>query len=210
MKDIYKSYLKEGPSDSIAFIEYTDDNLDNILETISAFSNTIGGIMFVGVSKNGRIKGVNPFETEEFLMTLNETYFKNRIDLKFEKVKDRHAFFYILHIKEIINKPLFFSKGTKKCSYIRCGVENIEAYNILNQIWKFTADSKKHSPSSDLSDDEHLLLSAFKKAGVLSYNKLQTLVDLPISMFEECLVRLISNGHVTYSYDNKSIMFHVG
>lgn len=209
MKETYFNYLKEGPSDTIAFIEGVNSCIDNILETISALSNTRGGLIFVGVAKNGKIIGVNPFEVEDFFGKLNENYFNNRIDLNFEKVNNKHLFFYVLHVKETINKPLFFKIGTKKFSYIRFDVENVETYNILNQFWKFKSETKKNSVLPNLSDEERLILSVMLKGGDFTYSKLRELVNLPTGRFEKCLVRLIYRENLSYSFDSKSIRFNV-
>lgn len=50
--------LKEGESDTIEFKKSTGE-WKEIVETLSAFANTRGGIVLVGVDKNGKICGVN-------------------------------------------------------------------------------------------------------------------------------------------------------
>ena len=60
MDSHYLNHINQGQSETVAFIS-SESEIDLLLETISALSNTNGGLMFIGVNTKGKIVGVNPY-----------------------------------------------------------------------------------------------------------------------------------------------------
>jgi predicted HTH transcriptional regulator len=58
-------YIKEGEHESQDF-KFRIDDQKKIARTLSAFANTVGGRLLIGVKDNGKVVGVDP--QEEFYM----------------------------------------------------------------------------------------------------------------------------------------------
>jgi len=53
-----KESIKKGESETVEF-KPSLSQMDKIMESVSAFSNTKGGMIVIGVSDNGEVLGVN-------------------------------------------------------------------------------------------------------------------------------------------------------
>lgn len=114
--------IKKGESETLEFKSSLSD-FEEILATISAFSNTKGGTIFVGVDDNGNIVGV-PIGRRT-LENLSTTIAQNTDpkvfpEIKVDKIGDKH----IIEIKvsERRDKPVF-AKGV---AYKRVGRSNMK------------------------------------------------------------------------------------
>ena len=59
-KETLKKFLKEGEGFNVEFKECIDGLNNSVYETVCSFSNRYGGHLFLGISDDGNILGVNP------------------------------------------------------------------------------------------------------------------------------------------------------
>lgn len=129
--------MEEG--ETLEFKKSLSD-FDDILATISAFSNTKGGKILVGIDDNGNIAGVKIGKRtlEDIVNKISQnTNPKIYPEIKINKIKDR----YIIEIKvsERNDKPIF----TKGVAYKRVGRNNIkmdrdEIVNLLRKTYELS------------------------------------------------------------------------
>ena len=135
-KEIEK-LVKKGESRNLEFKESLSVK-EEIGESVSAFSNTCKGIILIGVSNLGKIKGVQVGKrTIEELANYIKQNTDNSIfpDIKVEKVGNKNII--VIEVNEADEKPVFF-KGK---AYARVGNSNHKL--SASEIRKLAKESAK-------------------------------------------------------------------
>jgi hypothetical protein len=150
-----KRIIKKGENDSAEFKETLRKNLHTskndkriehaVLKTIVAFLNTNGGILFIGVSDDGEVKG---FEQDEFK---NFDKFQLHFTNIFNKYIGEHFAQLVQPQKVMIDKkqilrvdcfrsetPVFLKDGQKEEFFIRVGAatQEMQGSKLLEYIQK--------------------------------------------------------------------------
>lgn len=210
MDSHYLNHINQGQTETVAFIS-SDSETNLLLETISALSNTNGGLIFIGVNIKGKIVGVNPDGVKTKLTEIITKSFNGMLSFNVDTCYEKHLCYCTIKVPESINKPLFYNKDLKKISFYRYGIYNVKVSNILNQIWN--AKKKRSSiyrndyTSDKLSKNELYILSKTPHETPISFSKLHSTVSMPIKMFEESLVDLVLLGKLSYILNKKNITF---
>jgi len=150
-----KELIKKGESEKIEFKESLSVK-DEIGECISAFSNTKGGLIIVGVGDDKEVKGLElGKKTIEGLANFIKQNTDNHVypGLLAEKFKDKNLL--LINIKEASEKPIFF----KERAYKRIGkschkISSSELKALVKLSSKFYWDEHicKNARLSDISD----------------------------------------------------------
>ena len=161
-KTNWQVIIDKGENDLIEFKsslwwDYRQEKVNKVLElvivkTMSAFLNTIGGMLFIGLNDEGNILGLdNDYQSmsknnrDGFLLTLT-----NLINRHLGKSTHKFITINIISIDEkdvcIVDikksdKPIFVSKNDKEEFYIRASASSQplgvrESYKYINSHWK--------------------------------------------------------------------------
>lgn len=113
------------------------DDARKIAKTLSAFSNTSGGKLLIGIKDNGAIAGVK--EDEEFYMLQHAAHqhCKPAIELTFQAWKVEEKLILEVNIPVAQKKPVLaeFEKENWK-AFLRDGDQNILAPAVMLDVWK--------------------------------------------------------------------------
>ena len=141
-KGMYKrnkieQWIKDGEGPNLDFKQNITSPL-KIARTITAFANSRGGKIVVGVEDNGQITGINVGEEEYLLNKSARDFCLPQIDLSFEVFELNHKILLITYVEESNTKPHYvIDKKGKQKLYVRigdeCVVPNIEIENILKR-----------------------------------------------------------------------------
>ncbi|MBI1837967.1 MAG: ATP-binding protein [Flavobacteriia bacterium] len=166
------------------------DFVDEIIETIVAFANTSGGIIQIGKSRKGKIKGIEPTSVLKELNKAIKTQIQPEIIIV-EHVKEEGFRLVVeLDISESLTKGITVkNKLSKYTPYVRVENENLKASSILVKVWKF---QKHNNIVPLLSLDEKRVLDIIADSSLISLNQIYKKVNLPRKTFEYILVRLIN------------------
>lgn len=135
--------IKEGESEVQEFKSTLRTNLytkeidkkieQGILKTIAAFLNTNGGILYIGITDEGKVLGIEKdnFENPDKFHLHFTNLFKqkigkkhlNHINSKTIQIKDRHIF--RVECKKS-KKPIFIKEGKEELFFTRIGPQTIE------------------------------------------------------------------------------------
>ncbi len=147
------SLIKKGENKELEFKSTLRKNLhtgekdkkieQSVLKTISAFMNTSGGILLIGVSDNGEINGIekDEFENKDKFTLHLTNLIKEKIGKRFMHLID----YSIIETKgkAIIkincaksNKPVFLKEDESEGFYIRIGPASVklEGSDLLNYV----------------------------------------------------------------------------
>ena len=108
-----------------------------IAKSISAFSNTEGGKLLVGVKDNGKIAGVRSEEEIYMIEAAAQVYCTPSPSLTMETVTACGRKVVIATIEKSDNVPVYaISEGKKRLAYVRIADENILASVVRLAVWR--------------------------------------------------------------------------
>lgn len=114
---------------------------DKIMKEISAFANTNGGILFIGVDDDGTLAGLKYAEEDEFeLKKTIEKYCRPMVEYRIEKIKialNRVVLAFFIEASK--TKPIFVIynfKSNRGRAYVRRADRSIQASREMRQILK--------------------------------------------------------------------------
>jgi len=166
-----RSLIAEGEHQELDF-KFEISDARKIARTLSAFSNTDGGRLLIGVKDNGRIAGVR--SDEEFYMAESAATLYCKPEVQFisrSYLIDGKSVLEI-YIPPVKNKPVYAQDDTKRwMAYVRVGDQNALAGIVHLQVWK-EADRERGRLLKFTRSEEILLRYLEGKEGV-SLSKIQ-------------------------------------
>ena len=166
-----RSLITEGEHQQLDF-KFEISDARKIARTLSAFSNTDGGRLLVGVKDNGRISGVR--SDEEFYMVESAASLYCKPEVNFEtrnhQVEGKNVL--EIYIPPVNKKPVYARDQDKRwLAYIRVADENILANIIQLEVWK--EEHKKLGKLLEFTRSEEFLLGYLDQAGGATLSKIQ-------------------------------------
>ncbi len=149
--------IKEGEHLQQDF-KYEISDSKKIARTLSAFANTEGGRLLIGVKDNGNIKGVSTEEEFHMIKAASEMYTTPKVP--FEVQSHEHKGLTVLEIKVAKgNKPPYHAPDQhgKMRAYIRVKDQNFVANTIQYLVWK--NETKEESVRINYDRNERFLLN---------------------------------------------------
>ena len=196
--------LREGENKCQSFFENTDDVLE-IARTLVAFSNCDGGVLLIGLKKNGKIVGVDPQnellnislilqENCEANMTISSRIFQEKVRI-------------VLEISVLLGneKPYKVISDSKKEVFIRKENRNILANKMQEDVWKFKRLNVVKP--INLSPAEKTMLDLIHSNSKISLTKIHKKSNLSFSEIDRVLVRLISWNYIVMEMTDNGAEF---
>jgi predicted HTH transcriptional regulator len=205
MSSYIRHLIGNGESQTLDFkFEISDSR--KIARTLSAFANTDGGILLVGVKDNGRIAGVRSEEEFYMLEAAAQLYCKPEVGFI---VKEWHIDGKTILEAKIprSNAPPHYARSAdgKWLAYVRVNDENILANNIMIRVWK-----RRGSPEGTLvryTDKEKILFDYLNDHETISLSMFQRLAKTNFYRAATILVNLIVLGLISVTFRDKKIVY---
>lgn len=161
-----------------------------IAKSLSAFSNTIGGRLLIGVKDNGRIAGIRSDEEIYMIEAAAQVYCEPQVEFGLKNYRIEGRTVLEVTIPEAENKPVLAKdENGRGWAYLRIADENILATPIHLRVWR-----EAKSPKGCLvtyTDREQQLLSCMQEQGEVSFSRLCRLSGLPRPVTESLLAKFI-------------------
>lgn len=179
-----------------------------IAKTLSAFANTEGGRLLIGVKDNGRIAGIRSEEEKYMIDAAAELYCSPTINYSMQPYQIEGRTILIVQIEESKQKPIYAKdESGKYLAYLRIKDENILATPIHLHVWK-----QSGSPLGELieyTERERLLLALLKQNGRLSLNRYCRLAHIPRRAAEHLLAKFIRYDIVETVFEDHKFHFRL-
>ena len=160
--DIYR-LIKEGEHQQQDF-KYAITSISKIAHSLSAFANTDGGRLLVGVRDDGRIAGVKSEEEIYMIDAAARTFCSPEPVCKMESTQAEGHTILIAWTERSPQRPVRAKEedGTKK-AYIRVKDENIVASPVHLELWR--QEDSGEGELIPFTERERRLLGALPESG---------------------------------------------
>ena len=176
-----------------------------IARSISAFANTEGGRLLVGVKDNGKIAGIRSEEEIYMIEAAANMYCQPNIELQTQTHHVEGKTILEIRIDEASAKPVYaLDENNTPKAYIRIKDENILATPVHLKVWQHS--KKEKGTFFQFTEREKKLLEILKKEKQLTLNQCckaskinrLTLCNLLADFIRFGLVSVVYDAHKFY------------
>lgn len=181
--------IREGEHENQDF-KYKISDSRKIARTISAFSNTSGGRLLIGVRDNGVVAGVKDEDDIYMIENATQIFLSPSVDPEILAHNIDGKVVWEINIPEGNNKPYRVEELDAMTAYYRDQDENFAANAVLIEVWKQEQANRSKRPV-EFSDSERKLIDYLKVYPGISTSKAAKVMAIDRRRTVETLARLI-------------------
>ncbi len=200
-----QSLIDEGEHQQLDF-KFEISDARKIARTLSAFSNTDGGRLLVGVKDNGRISGVR--SDEEYYMAESAAQLYCTPEVQFEPRNHRVDGKNVLeiYIPPVGQKPVYARDHENRwIAYVRVADQNILAGIIQIHLWK--EEKEVLGSLLEYTRSEEILLRYLESFPEASLSKTQRDTGYRRKELVSLITRLVRFDVIKMGYKNGAFRF---
>ena len=200
------SLIREGEHQQQDF-KYRVSDAVKLARSVSAFANTDGGRLLIGVRDDGHLSGVRSEEEIHVMHQAAYKYCQPEASIKFDTYHIDGRTIVVATIPPSVRRPVFaLDEEGKKTAYIRIADENIVASPVHLAIWR--ESQQEQGAMMTYTDSVHQLLDVLQ-GPALTLNLLVRRSRLPRPKVIRLLARLIRFHVVQWEYTNQQFLFSI-
>ena len=191
--------IREGEHENQDF-KYKISDSRKIARTISAFSNTSGGRLLIGVRDNGVVAGVKDEDDIYMIENATQIFLSPSVDPEILAHNIDGKVVWEINIPEGKNKPYRVEELDSMTAYYRDQDENFAANAVLIEVWKQEQANRSKRPV-EFSDSERKLIDYLKVYPGISTSKAAKVMAIDRRRTVETLARLIRWEVIDWAQD---------
>jgi predicted HTH transcriptional regulator len=197
------SLIKEGEHQQQDF-KYRVSDACKLAKSVSAFANTDGGRLLIGVRDDGHLSGVRSEEEIYMMHQAAYKYCRPEASIKFDTYHIEGRTIVIATVPPSDKRPVFaIDEDGKTRAYIRIADENIVASPVLLTIWRDV--QKQQGIVMTYTDTVRKLLDVMTEA--MTLNQLVRRSGIPRPKVITLLARLVRFGVARWEYIDQQFLF---
>jgi predicted HTH transcriptional regulator len=205
MDRFIKKLIEEGENQQLDF-KYCISDSKKIARTFSAFANTDGGRLLIGVRDNGSIAGVRTDEEFYMIDAAAKLFCKPEIPVVIKQ--------HIAEGKTILevevtkgNKRPYQAKGEdgKWRAYFRQNDQNLVANSVLLHLWR--KNERKTGILIRFGKPENILLAHLKNNGSITLSGFRKIARIPAYRAEKIIVNFLLCDILTMKASEKGYLY---
>lgn len=200
-----EALIEQGEHQQLDFKFEVNDS-KKIARTLSAFANTDGGRLLIGVKDNGNISGVRSEEEYYMIEAASKMYTRPEVPFEATRWNINGKTVLEVYIAPSPDKPYTApDKDDKYKAYIRVADENILANDVLVRAWQ-----KKQKPDGTLlkiSKPVECLFEYMDAHPVISINQFCRIGHINYYIAKQILSDLLAMNAIQYVVVDKRIMY---
>lgn len=198
--------ISEGEHQQQDFKYKIQDSI-KLARTVSAFANTEGGRLLIGVRDDGMVAGVKSDEEIYMMEKAARVCCQPASDITFETLHSDGHTVVIAHIPSAPRRPvLALDEDHHAVAYIRVKDENIVASPVHMEIWK---QERASTVVTVYSDAETTLLDTLAENPDITLNRLVRLAGLSRYKAIRILARFVRYNLVELYYKEEKFCFRL-
>ena len=179
-------------------------NQKNLAATLAAFASGIGGSVFIGVKKSGKIKGVNPFEEKTMVEEAISRYTKPYIQYCTVIWKVRHCLVVEVKVDQSELKHQAKDDQNEWKSFIRIESHTCRTNKIIDLSDRL---NDSFNENAKYNEDCRREISLKLKGGSLTLSKLYTESKFTLKEIDYNLCCLVYLGTVQLSFSEGKVCY---
>ena len=180
-----------------------------IAKTLSAFANTAGGRLLVGVKDNGKIAGVRSAEEEGHqIVSAAQLYCKPEpnFGIKMHKAEGKTVLEVV--VNEVVQKPCYaMDADNAPKAYLRIHDENVLASPVHLRVWKMKRVQR--GALIKYSAQEQVLLSHLSKNKTISISRYCEIASIPRQRAINTLAKFVHFDIAVPIYSEKGFVYQL-
>ena len=179
-----------------------------IAKTLSAFANTEGGRLLIGVKDNGRVAGVRSDEERYMIEAAARLYCVPQVECRMRTYQVDGRSVLVAAVDESDHKPVYAKdEDGRRLAYVRIKDENILATPVHLRIWQQSGNPQ--GELMEITGREQLLLRLMEENESLSLSKYCRLAHVPRRAAEHLLAKLVRYGIVEPVFEGHKFHFRL-
>ena len=179
-----------------------------IAKTLSAFANTEGGRLLIGVKDNGRVAGVRSDEERYMIEAAARLYCVPQVECRMRTYQVDGRSVLVAAVDESDHKPVYAKdEDGRKWAYVRIKDENILATPVHLRIWQ--QNGNPQGELMEITGHEQLLLRLMEENESLSLSKYCRLAHVSRRAAEHLLAKLVRYGIVEPVFEGHKFHFRL-
>lgn len=179
-----------------------------IAKTLSAFANTDGGRLLIGVKDNGKIAGIRSEEEIYMIEAAARMYCSPQVEVQTQTYQAGGRTVLIAQIDESDRKPIYAQdENGKFLAYLRIKDENILATPVHLRVWQQQENAK--GELTTYTEREQLLLKLLEENDSISLNKYCRLARISRRAAEHLLAKFIRYDIVEAVFEGHKFHFRL-
>jgi predicted HTH transcriptional regulator len=207
MESYLKKLIAEGENQQLDF-KYCISDSRKIARTLSAFANTDGGRILIGVRDNGSIAGVK--SDEEYYMVDTAVQLFCRPEIVFTIKQHITAGKTILEVEVAKGKKRPYQvrdENGKWQSYFRSNDQNLVANKVLLQVWR--KEERGSGVIVKFGKTENALMEYLVKNGSITLSGFRKIARIPSYRAESILANLIIFKVISMNASEKGFRYEL-
>jgi predicted HTH transcriptional regulator len=186
--------------------KYEISDARKIARTLSAFANTHGGRLLIGVKDNGRIAGVRSEEEMYMIEAAAQLYCVPEVAISMTTYRVEGHTILIAEIAESQSKPVMArDENNKLWAYVRVADENILASPTHLYLWQ--QDRETQSSAITFTERESMVLDLLSREEECSLSRICRMTHISRYDVQQLLARFVHWGIVAMRYDGHHFVF---
>lgn len=203
-RDIY-TLIAEGEHQQQDF-KFEISDARKIARSLSAFANTEGGRLLVGVKDNGRIAGIRTDEEVYMIEAAAQLYTRPSLEIRFTTCEAEGRTVLIAEVEQAAVQPVYaLDEKGKAWAYLRIADENILATPVHLLVWNMRK-SHRGILWND-TDRGQKLLSLLSREKPLSVSACCRLTGFKRKEVELLLAQLICMEVVGWCFEERHFLY---
>ena len=197
------SMIREGEHQQQDF-KYRVADACKLAKSVSAFANTDGGRLLIGVRDDGHLSGVRSEEEIYMMHQAAYKYCKPEASIKFDTYHAEGRTIVVATVPPSIKRPVCAQDEEGRMrAYIRINDENIVASPVHLALWR--ESQKPQGAMITYNEDIRKLLDVIH--GQQTLNQIVRLSRLPRHKVITLMARLIRFGTLRWEYADQQFLF---
>ena len=188
-----KNYLKkliEGGENQYVDFKFCVTDSRKIARTLSAFSNSDGGTILIGVRDNGSISGIRSDEEIYMVDTAAHLFCRPEISYSIKQHVTEGKTILEVDVMKGSKRPYQVKDANGRWrTYFRQNDQNLIANRVLLQVWR--KEMRKRGVMVKFGKTEKLLLNYLKQNGSITISKFKRIAGISSNRAESILANLI-------------------
>jgi predicted HTH transcriptional regulator len=202
-----KSLIEKGENLQLDF-KFEISNAKKMAKTFSAFANTHGGKLLIGVKDNGKITGIRSEEEAYMAESAAHLFCKPLVPFHLKKWLVEGRCVLEVSIPASIQRPHYAqNEAGKWVAYVRVADQNIQANRIQVNVWK--KESRQKGAWLRYGPEEKILMDYLSENTQITLSRFGKIARTSRLRAERILVNLILMNVIAMEHTEKTAYFRL-